>query len=217
MSSSVINTFLSFILQTWYIWALIICFAILKLFVPIIKGALGEFTVRIALRALNPKEYTVIHDVIVEANERLTQIDHIVVAKTGIYVIETKNYKGLITGYENAATWTQHLHKKKINFHNPIRQNYGHIKSLSTVLNLPESKFISIIAFDPDATVKVQTSTPVLYYSMLAKSISGSTSEILTQEEKDQIETKIIDIKQSNKKLRKKHIEQIKKRTAVGS
>lgn len=36
-----------------------------------------------------------------------TQIDHIVIAETGVFVVETKNYEGWIYASEKAARWTQ--------------------------------------------------------------------------------------------------------------
>ena len=41
------------------------------------------------------------------ANGGSTQIDHIIVSVHGIFVIETKNYKGWIYGNEKQRQWTQ--------------------------------------------------------------------------------------------------------------
>jgi hypothetical protein len=210
-----IKSFMNIFQLTWYIWLLIFCIGILRLFTPRIKGALGERAVHMFLHSLNPKEYSIIHDVIVEVDGRLTQIDHIVVAKTKIFVIETKNYKGLITGSETAATWTQHLRKKRFSLHNPIRQNYAHIMALSSVLHLPISRFISIIAFAPDAILKVETKTPVVYYNMLPDIIQRNTSVDFTQQEQDNITEMIIGIKQKNRRFRKEQIEQARKHAEV--
>jgi hypothetical protein len=39
-----------------------------------------------------------------------TQIDHVVVSPFGVFVIETKTYKGWIFGNPRDAQWTQALH-----------------------------------------------------------------------------------------------------------
>lgn len=80
---------------------------LLKFLKPKIKGFLGELLIRFVLLFLNKKEYKIIHDVKVFYNGLMSQIDHVVVSKYGVFVIETKNYKGWIFGSENAYEWTQ--------------------------------------------------------------------------------------------------------------
>ncbi|PFC06082.1 nuclease-related domain-containing protein, partial [Bacillus cereus] len=63
-----------------------------------------------------------------------TQIDHIVIAETGVFVVETKNYEGWIYGNEKAARWTQGIFRKKSSFQNTFRQNYKHIKAIEWVM-----------------------------------------------------------------------------------
>jgi len=53
-----------------------------------------------------------------------------VVSNYGIFVIETKNYKGWIIGNEFDDYWTQVIFKRKEKLYNPIKQNYGHIQAL---------------------------------------------------------------------------------------
>ncbi|WP_350617509.1 nuclease-related domain-containing protein, partial [Pseudomonas sp. HY7a-MNA-CIBAN-0227] len=66
-----------------------------------------------------------------------TQIDHVIVSIYGIFVIETKNYKGWIFGNEKQRQWTQAFpNGRKYKFQNPLRQNYLHIKTLADLLEL---------------------------------------------------------------------------------
>jgi len=59
------------------------------------KGRAGEKMVKRILRKLDHERYWVIHDVTVHTEYGdTTQIDHIIIAETGIFVIETKNYEG---------------------------------------------------------------------------------------------------------------------------
>jgi hypothetical protein len=85
---------------------------------PVVKGYLGEADVRQRLKNL-PEEYITFHDVLVPNEDKTTQIDHIVVSPYGIFVIETKNYKGWIFGNEKSRYWTQSNFKRKDKFHNP--------------------------------------------------------------------------------------------------
>ena len=114
---------------------LILC-VLIKIYYPKIRGFMGEFWVKIELAKLSKNDYIVLNDIMVESNNKTHQIDHIVISKYGIFVIEMKNYYGLITGSEYKDKWCQHLGKNKSYFKNPIHQNYGHLKALSDILNL---------------------------------------------------------------------------------
>jgi hypothetical protein len=83
-----------------------------------------------------------------------TQIDHILVADTGIFVIETKHYTGWIFGNPQEKQWTQTIYRKKSRFQNPLQQNYGHIKALQSLFDLPENHFHSVVVFTADAEFK---------------------------------------------------------------
>lgn len=62
----------------------------------------------------------------------LTQIDHILICRQGVYIIETKSHNGKITVHER--NWTQEWRGKNVSFHNPVRQNNVHLKALKRVL-----------------------------------------------------------------------------------
>ena len=62
------------------------------------KGVAGELVVSYFLDKLDRSKYFVLNDITFKLNDRTTQIDHIVVSCYGIFVIETKNWKGSIYG-----------------------------------------------------------------------------------------------------------------------
>ena len=62
------------------------------------KGIQGEKQVARRLRRLDSRQYIVLSDLLLPCGSRLTQIDHVVVSVYGIFVIETKNYHGTISG-----------------------------------------------------------------------------------------------------------------------
>lgn len=84
-----------------------------------------------------------LNNIMLKMDNSTVQIDHLVISKYGIFVIETKNYGGLIIGNKYDDNWFQYLGRNKSLFHSPLRQNYGHIKCLSSILGIDESKFIS--------------------------------------------------------------------------
>lgn len=164
--------------------------ALYELFIlPIVRGKAGERIVSGIVSALPEKhdksEYTELRDIMLRSQTGTTQIDHIVMSKYGIFVIETKHYSGCISGSQYAAQWTQTFGKNhKQSFYNPIRQNYGHIKALCEVLSLPESAFISIVVFtDDSAVLKVNAKTPVTTADKLNSTIRSYTEVILSSQE----------------------------------
>ena len=86
------------------------------------KGKYSEKLVHKKMLQLSD-EYTIFNNLLFESNGRSTQIDHIVVSPYGVFVIETKGYKGWILGGENSEYWTQVIFKSKHQFYNPIKQN----------------------------------------------------------------------------------------------
>src|SRR3954469_2486835 len=106
------------------------------------KGWFGEKAATFGLWVhLDDSVYHRIHDLIVPAPDGTTQLDHVIVSRFGIFVVETKNYQGWIFGEERDATWCQSVFGKKNRFQNPLHQNYRHIKCLSRHLNLDERLF----------------------------------------------------------------------------
>lgn len=145
----------------WVIVAIIILAALFSVFKAKIKGKAGEATIGMFLKNLDKEKYNVVNDVLLDSeggNTKTTQVDHVVVSVYGIFSIETKNYKGMIYGYENAKEWTQNIYGNKYRFMNPIRQNYAHIKAIETLLKnngYNDIPLHSIIAFPGDSTLKV--------------------------------------------------------------
>ena len=138
----------------YYVIVLFILLALLASFKPIIKGYFGEKKVSSRLDRLSKSEYKILNDVLLNTKQGTSQIDHVVISCYGIFVIETKNYKGWITGSEHGAMWVQNIYGKKASFQNPIHQNYSHIKALEQYVG--KQHFFSIVAFSNEAEIKVK-------------------------------------------------------------
>jgi len=104
---------ISLLSSFWYLVLLIVLVLIFNLFRPKINGFLGEKSVSLILSRLDPTKYKILNDVMLQINGRTTQIDHIVISNYGIFVIETKNYKGWIVGKEFDIYWRQVIYKRK--------------------------------------------------------------------------------------------------------
>ena len=151
------------------------------------KGFLGETVINVVMWLKLEKDvYHRLNGITLpRANGGSTQIDHIIVSVYGIFVIETKNYKGWIYGSENQRQWTQVFpNGSKFKFQNPLRQNYLHIKTLADLLGLELSYFHSMIAFIGECELKTRDELPehVLTSGMVSY-VKQKQDEILTEDE----------------------------------
>ncbi|MEB3768080.1 nuclease-related domain-containing protein [Acinetobacter sp. MD2] len=142
-----------------------IIFAVISAVVssPKFKGKIGEKVIQFQCqRFLDPAQYTLLNDCTLPTSDGLTtQIDHILICPFGLFVIETKNYKGWIYGGEYQKMWTQTLYKNKYKFQNPLHQNYKHIKVLENLLQdvIAAQDLHSIVVFVGESSFK----TPMPY------------------------------------------------------
>lgn len=159
---------------------------------PRLKGAVGEFSVNLRVkRALNPNEYRLIQDVMLSASEGTTQIDHIIVSRYGIFVVETKAYTGWIFGTEGDAQWTQVIYRRNKRFQNPLRQNYGHIRALAELTEIPEEYFKSLVVFTGNCTFKTSMPANVVRGSGFIKYIRSFQNPIIPDQQVPEIESAI--------------------------
>ncbi|MEK6219248.1 MAG: NERD domain-containing protein [Psychrobacter sp.] len=151
------------------------------------KGFLGETVINVAMWLKLEKDvYHRLNGITLpRANGGSTQIDHIIVSIYGIFVIETKNYKGWIYGSESQRQWTQAFpNGSKYKFQNPLLQNYLHIKTLADLLGLELSYFHSMIAFIGECELKTRDELPEnVLTSGMASYVKKKQDEILTEDE----------------------------------
>lgn len=152
---------------------------------PAAKGARGEARVRRRLAAdLAPLGCLALHDLTLPTAEGTTQIDHVVIARCGVFVIETKTMAGRIFGDARQARWTQVLPGHKTRFQNPLRQNYKHIKVIEACLGLAPERIHSVVAFVGAARPKTEMPENVLWGPRaLSRYLRLPRPEIWTQAE----------------------------------
>lgn len=189
---------------------LILAFFAFKFLKPTIKGYLGEMYVSNILKKLNISEYTVINNIKLNIKGSVSQIDHIVISNYGVFVIETKNYKGWILGYEKSKYWTQVIYKFKRKFYNPILQNKGHIYALNYILkDFRNINYISIVIFSRNATLKIKTYSEVTYTDKLISVIKKYCMKTITENEKNKIIETIYYFNLNDRRKNKTHLLQI--------
>ena len=174
------------------------------------KGKRGEMSVASILKRLPEEDYKVINDLMLKMGNWTSQIDHVVVSKYGVFVIETKNYQGWITGGENSDSWTQNIYGHKYQLHNPVHQNESHLKALRKTLGDEGSiRMIPIVAFSNQATLRVKTEyATVTYFYYLKKVIKSYTEEVLSPEQVSRIYNTLVAANVVDKQERKEHVKE---------
>ena len=182
------------------------------LFYKKIAGKIGERDVSHELNKLSSKKYSVMNNVMLyDNNGKSHQIDHVVFSKFGIFVIETKNFEGLIKGDTYDKQWVQILGKTKNSFYNPLHQNYGHIKVLEEKLGMKENKFISIVCFSDKAKLNITGKGNVINTRKLVDKIMNEYTEIIIQEDLNDLMKKIEILQDKSFKGNIRHVSNIKK------
>lgn len=101
-------------------------------------GVKGEEATSEILNHL-PDDFTVIANLTISFEGNKSELDHIIIGPTGVFVIETKNLNGTIYGNEEEKDWEQHKIGRKGGeyskvFYSPIKQVNTHVFRLSSYL-----------------------------------------------------------------------------------
>ncbi|MDD3795304.1 MAG: nuclease-related domain-containing protein [Lachnospiraceae bacterium] len=175
------------------------------------KGQEGEAAVAQILFGLPDRKYIVFHDVMLHRENRTSQIDHVVISRYGIFVIETKNYSGYIRGKDKWEEWIQFAGRKKYFFRNPVRQNYGHIKALQELLDFPDKVFYSIIVFPDTTRLNVRSRKAIIPMSRLRRYIRFRWWRRLSKKEREEAAEQLRLHNDSSRAARKEHVREVKK------
>lgn len=80
----------------------------------------GEALVsRVLVSEFRPPDYHLMNHVTIQMDDGTTQVDHILISRFGVFVIETKDYRGWIFANPTHETWTQVLFRLRFKFQNP--------------------------------------------------------------------------------------------------
>jgi len=159
---------------------------------PWFKGFAGEMMVHISAKIhLNKDKYHVLRNVTLPTTDGTTQIDHIIVSEYGVFVIETKNMKGWIFGGERQRTWTQKIFKYTNKFQNPLRQNYKHVETLKSILELNDQQLFSVVVFVGSSTFKTDMPENVINGPGLIRYIKSKDQQVILSTDVQMIVSKI--------------------------
>lgn len=118
---------------------------------PKVRGFIGELIVKVIVGSASEKEGKekyVIHNLLIKKEDgKTSQIDHVVINRKGVFVIETKNYSGRIYGSDDRKEWTQVLNygKVKNKFYSPVAQNDIHVYNVGKLLPRNTPVFSAVV------------------------------------------------------------------------
>ena len=201
----------------WWVILAFVAIGIIKAFKPFIKGKVGEFAVALHVKLyLKDVQYILLNDcTLPDEQSGTTQIDHILLSPYGIFIIETKNYKGWIFGSERQKMWTQKIFKKSYKFQNPLHQNYKHQNVLEQVLaDIITPEYLhSIVVFMPDCEFKTDMPVNVFRGAAWVDYVKNFKAEVIPAMKLKRIQLRIEkEVLEKSWKTNRIHVENLKHR-----
>ena len=103
---------------------------------------------------LNKKDYRYINNLILPTEDETTQIDHILVTRFGIFLVETINLKGSVRGQKNDPRWTLHGNGDTQEIPNPLLSSARHVHALERIFGLRPEMIFPLIVSTADTEFK---------------------------------------------------------------
>ena len=208
--------FAPFISTLWWLIPLLLIVGAIKAFKPYLKGKMGEFAVAVHVKLYLKDHYILLNDLtLLDGEGATTQIDHLLLSPFGVFVIETKNYKGWIFGSERQKQWTQKIYKKSFKFQNPIHQNYKHMKVLELVLSdiVDKDNMHSVIVFMPEAVFKTEMPSNVFRGTAWVDYVQTLQQPVISEMKLKRIQLRLEkEILEKSWKTNRQHIEDLNQR-----
>lgn len=151
ISSTVLNALLPLF------WCVPVLLVFILVQIPTVKACIGRIIVHQYLCRLPKKDYRVIKNLRLHANdESSAHIDYVVISRYGIFIVEIKHMKGWILGETYQNTWQQCLSQRSYVFPNPLHQTAQYIEALAYKLDVKETLFNPAILFVGDSQFKTE-------------------------------------------------------------
>lgn len=127
------------------------------------KGSRGEYELYLhTVKHLEDEGHWLFNVYVPRPNGSTTEIDAILFHPSGIYVIESKNYRGRIVGNDRREQWTQCFKPSKdspvrtYSFYSPLKQNQIHVDCLRAALGREYARIpvYSVILFGDHCSLR---------------------------------------------------------------
>jgi hypothetical protein len=142
----------------------------------------GEALVSQVLRShFGPPDYHLMNHVTIRMDDGTTQVDHILLSRFGVFVIETKDYSGWIFANAARRTWTQVLFRARFRFQNPILQNKRHVRAVQGLLDFLQPDAVkSLVVFSGEGEFKTEIPKGVVTIDQLPEYLRQQTEEVMS-------------------------------------
>jgi len=142
----------------------------------------GEALVSQTIQAhFRPPDFHLLSHITLKLRDGTTQIDHILVSRFGVFVIETKDYSGWVFANAKHANWTQVMYGRKYHFQNPLFQNMRHIQAVSDLLDfLPTESIKPLVVFVGPAEFKTDKPIGVFTIDELTDHIKTQKNAVMS-------------------------------------
>ncbi len=147
-----------------------------------------------------------------------SEIDLLVLANKGIFVIETKNLSGTITGFwEDDMLKIDYKSGQTYDLYNPIKQNSKHFEDLNDLLKEKTNLFRNIVVFGDYSYLNIKGRMP--RYAGVTKAnnlietlnkVAARYNTFLEQHHIDSLYDALMQFAQKTEKKEKEHLENIK-------
>ena len=181
-------------------------------------GENGERTVSSYLADLECDDYQVFNDLLLRDGNYTTQIDHIILSRHGVFVIETKNVHGKVYGSGNAEFWKQYLpdwgYKRygttqEHQLRNPLWQNAGHIKSLRRLVFDNDIPIHGIVVFPYETDLYVTADQPVLKMWQVVPYIKQYRDKVLSADQLGFYRRRLLEVISTTESDRQQHLNNV--------
>lgn len=132
-------------------------------------GLYGEYlTARLLERYAQDSRF--LYNLYIPNYSELTEIDCLMIHPAGVFVLESKNLSGKITGTGKAEQWKQKVRGHTNHFYSPILQNNTHVRALRRIIG-QDVNIHPIVVFGDDCKLKVRHAD-VIQRKHLLKAVS---------------------------------------------
>jgi restriction system protein len=123
--------------------------------------------------SLDSRVYHFIRNIRLPTGSATTHIDHVIVSRFGIIIIDADHRSGGIYGSDDDPNWTQICFGRKILFPNPLWRNFQHVMTLSDVTGVSQLYFHPIVVFTGDCEFKTDMPGNVMMLDHLIPYVRG--------------------------------------------
>ena len=135
---------------------------------------------------LDKSRYSVLHDLILPAGGGTVHVDHVVVSRAGIFVLDSLYLAGRVSGTEVQDRWKdeQWFYTRRLD--NPVHANRLKIQVLERLLGLPPSRFSGLVVVCGHQSLAPGVPAGVIAAGHLVAKLRAASREVLSAEEADE-------------------------------